>query len=64
MLPVFTRVQLMQDPLLRNPEWQTHQILRISGGSLMANIDPVVTLVINPWSSLEFQLPPAHDQTG
>lgn len=56
-LPVFTRPRFLRAPLLRNPDWQTLSVLQINGGSLLANIQPDVHIVINPWSRLEFQLP-------
>jgi len=57
MLPVFTRQQFMQDPLLRNPEWQVLSVLRVFGGSVLADADEDVTVVVNPWSRLEFEVP-------
>jgi hypothetical protein len=33
-------------------------VLEVDGGELLKNRDSDVTLVINPWSWLEFQLPP------
>jgi len=58
MLPIFTRAEALRDAVLRNPDWQSLSILQVNGGSLLENRDPDVTLVLNPWSSLEFQIPP------
>jgi len=57
MLPVFTRPNFLREALLRNPDWQTLMVLVVDGAGLIAHIEDDVTLVINPWSSLEFQVP-------
>jgi transcriptional regulator with XRE-family HTH domain len=56
LLPVFTRPGFMREPLLQNPSWQRLSVLELNGGSLLANLDADVRIVINPWSALEFQL--------
>jgi hypothetical protein len=56
-LPVFTRIEPMQDALLRNPEWQELSVLEVNGGALLDNIDSDVRVVINPWGPDEFVLP-------
>jgi antitoxin (DNA-binding transcriptional repressor) of toxin-antitoxin stability system len=48
LLPVFTQVDALRSALTRNPEWQTLDVLRISGKEL---------IVVNPWSDLEFRVP-------
>jgi SseB protein N-terminal domain len=58
LLPVFTRPDIMREALLRNPDWQTLSVLQINGQALLDNVDADVTIVINPWSRLEFQIPP------
>lgn len=58
LMPVFTRPDVMRSALQRNPDWQDQSVLQVSGGDLLANRDGDVTLVIDPWSSLEFQIPP------
>jgi hypothetical protein len=58
LLPVFTRPDIMREALLRNPDWQTLSVLQINGQALLENVDADVTIVINPWSRLEFQIPP------
>ncbi len=57
MLPVFTQPAIMREALLRNPDWQTLSVLEMEGAALLENIDDDVIVVINPWSSLEFQIP-------
>ena len=58
LLPVFTNLTTMREALIRNPEWQTLSVLQISGGALLDNVDDDVTIVINPWTDLEYQLLP------
>jgi hypothetical protein len=60
MLPVFTRVDVMREALKRNPDWQTLMVLQVNGAALLENVDQDVVIVVNPWSPLEFQLPPPH----
>lgn len=58
MLPVFTRPDIMREALLRNPDWQQLSVLQVNGAALLDNVDDEVVIVINPWSRLEFQIPP------
>ncbi len=58
LLPIFTSVDALREARLRNRDWQGLSVLEINGGALLDNRDPDVTVVLNPWSSLEFQLPP------
>jgi hypothetical protein len=62
-VPVFTQFGILGESLLRNPEWQTVDVLKVNGGKLMKGVEPIVTIVINPWSPLEFRLPPPHGQS-
>lgn len=64
MLPVFTRPEIMREALARNPEWQTLSVLQVQGQALLEHVDSGVIVVINPWSRLEYQLPPASDLAG
>ena len=57
-MPIFTRIDVLQSALERNPEWKTLDVMETSGGALLDNRDDDVTLVIDPWSPLEFQIPP------
>lgn len=58
-LPVFTRLSLLRNALARNPEWKELKVLQVDGGALLDNVDPDVTIVIDPWiTGLEYQLPP------
>ena len=59
MLPVFTQPEIMREALARNPDWQTLSVLQVQGRALMEHVHPNVIIVINPWSRLEYQLPPA-----
>ena len=57
LLPLFTRPEFLQTALVRNPDWQTFKILEIEGQPLLDNVDSDVTIVINPWTILEFLFP-------
>ncbi len=59
LMPVFTRVDVMRSALLRNPAWQSLDILLVSGEELVQNVDPDVTIIIDPSSELEFRVPPS-----
>lgn len=58
LLPVFTNVDILRDALIRNPHWQEVPVLEIDGGKILNERDSDVTLVVDPWSELEFQIPP------
>jgi hypothetical protein len=60
MLPVFTSTEIMREALARNPDWQTLSVLQVQGGALLDHVDADVIIVINPWSRLEYQLPPGE----
>ena len=64
LLPVFTNPTAMREALIRNPDWQTYSVLQINGGALLDNVDDDVTIVINPWSDLEYQLLPRRGGGG
>ncbi|MGP8161577.1 MAG: SseB family protein [Candidatus Dormibacteria bacterium] len=64
MLPVFTQPEIMRAALARNPDWQTLSVLQVQGQGLLDHVHPDVIIVINPWSRLEFQLPPAPRAAG
>ena len=64
MLPVFTNPTAMRAALIRNPEWQTYSVLQINGGTLLDNVDNHVTILINPWTDLEYQLLPRQGGAG
>ncbi len=57
MLPVFTNLDAMREALISNPEWQQLSVLEVNGSALLANVDDDVTVIINPWADLEYQLP-------
>lgn len=64
MLPVFTQPEIMREALARNPDWQTLSVLQVQGQALLEHVHPDVIIVINPWSRLEFQLPPGVREAG
>jgi tetratricopeptide (TPR) repeat protein len=58
-LPVFTRVPALVTGLaMGGPMWWSLSVLSIHGDALLDNVGPQVTVVINPWTWLEYQLPP------
>jgi hypothetical protein len=59
MLPVFTSTEIMREALARNPDWQTLSVLQVRGEALLDHVAAEVIIVINPWSRLEYQLPPS-----
>ena len=61
LLPIFTGPQFVVEALKRNPEWQTLSVLLMDGKALLASADPEVTIVLNPWSELECQIPVRAD---
>lgn len=63
LLPVFTNAGIIVDPLRRNPDWQSFSILEVDGKELLEHIDHDVTVVIDPWSDLEFKIGPS-DRKG
>jgi prevent-host-death family protein len=63
MLPIFTAVETLRSALIRNEDWQSLYVLLISGRALLQNVDADVTIVIDPWSDAEFQIPPTGERT-
>jgi hypothetical protein len=57
--PVFTRPEAMSVALRSNPAWNALTVIAVQGGSLLENLDLDVTVVINPWTPLEFHVPVA-----
>ncbi len=57
LLPVFTGPNHMREALLRNSQWLSLAVLEVNGGDLLHNIDRDVTIVINPWSDLQYLTP-------
>ncbi|MGD0833405.1 MAG: SseB family protein [Candidatus Dormibacteria bacterium] len=64
MLPVFTRPEVMREALARNPDWQTLAVLQVQGQGLLEHVSDDVTIVIDPWSRLEFHLPSTPPAVG
>lgn len=58
-MPVFTRLSAIARARRRNPDWKNLPVLMIDGKELLPNVDPNVTVVIDPWEGpLEYQLSP------
>ena len=58
LVPLYTRPEILRESLLRNPDWQTQEILAMDAAALLPNLDDDVTIVLNPWSALEYQVTP------
>jgi hypothetical protein len=54
-LPVFTSVADLRSALLRRPPWVANDVLLVFGKDLLEWGN--ATIVINPWSDSEFQVP-------
>lgn len=63
LMPVFTTVEILRSALRSHRAWQTFDVLVVSGRSLVENVDPDVTLVIDPGSDEEFRIPPMKLRT-
>lgn len=64
MLPIFTNFEFMRDSIYRVPEWRVLAILACEWRQLWEHIDDDVTVVVNPWSPLEYQFRPRARSTG
>jgi|SRR5580704_5288873 hypothetical protein len=62
MLPCFTNEEAIAKSLVRNPEWQTLSVLMVHGGALLEHLEDDVTIVIDPWTEFEWQLPLAQEE--
>lgn len=56
LVPAFTSVEALRKALLRRPEWSDLSVLVVNGKELMDNVDPAVTIVINPLTRLEYEV--------
>jgi hypothetical protein len=63
-LPVFTDREVLRAALARNPDWQVLSVLQVQGRAILEQVHPDVIIVINPWSRLQFQIPPARRSAG
>jgi antitoxin (DNA-binding transcriptional repressor) of toxin-antitoxin stability system len=63
LLPVFTRLEIMRSALLRNPAWQSLDVLQVKGKELVHTVDSDVTIIIDPASEQEFRVPPSDRRT-
>jgi len=61
-LPVFTGADALDSSLVRNTEWGGLSVLEVNGNDLQDNVDRDVTIVIDPWTEGEWQLPPGEGQ--
>lgn len=58
LLPIFTTLSRIQPAIIMNPSWSLLSVLQLDGAALLQNIDDEVHVAINPWTDLEFRLPP------
>lgn len=58
LMPVFTAVDILRSALNRYQTWRSFDVMLVNGKSLLENVDPDVTLVIDPGSDEEFRIPP------
>jgi len=56
-LPVFTRPDFVILAQASNSAWDSLQVILVSGRDLIQLEDPSVTILINPSTELEFELP-------
>ena len=60
LIPVFTRIEFLQQAVGQNPQWANWEILSVNGGELLDAMD-ASGIVINPWSRLAYRVPgPMH----
>lgn len=57
-LPVFTSAEALKTALHRNLEWWPLNVLVNNGGELLRKIEGQVTVIVDPWTDLEFTLAP------
>jgi hypothetical protein len=56
-MPVFTRPDFVIHAQASNSAWDSLQVILLSGRDLIKLEDPSVTILINPSTELEFELP-------
>ncbi len=57
MFPVFTRPDAIREAVNRNPDWMQLSVLQVKGDDLLEHLEHDVTIVVNPWTDLEYLLP-------
>lgn len=61
MLPTFTSREALRQALTINKEWRNLTVLEVHGGDLLTNLKEDVTVVVDPWTTLEYRLPPGQE---
>jgi len=56
LIPIFTRIEFLQQAVQKNPEWAKFEVILVNGGDLVQAFE-VDAIVINPWSPLEYRVP-------
>lgn len=68
MLPIFTSRDALRQGLLLNKEWTSLAVFGVDGHDLLPSVPTDVTVVIDPWTPLQYVLPstpePASDATS
>jgi predicted ATPase/DNA-binding Xre family transcriptional regulator len=55
-VPVFVSGRALAEALARHREWETRPVVEIRLEQLRANLSPIETVVVNPWTDHEFHL--------
>jgi prevent-host-death family protein len=63
LLPVFTGLDALRSALAHQPEWLSLAVFQLNGRELVQQVDPDLTIVVDPWSELEFSVPPSGRRT-
>ena len=63
-IPVFTRTALLVPALLREPPWRDLPVLTLRGEDLLADLGEDETILIDPWTPLQFRITPAEARPG
>lgn len=58
LLPVFTQPDALRQALKDHPDWHEQSVLEFKGAEILSARGDEVKVVIDPWSELEFVLPP------
>jgi transcriptional regulator with XRE-family HTH domain len=56
-LPVFTNIDALQHVFNRWPDVEPLQVVKVDPTDVLDNRDPDVTIICDPWSANEFQIP-------
>ncbi len=60
MLPAFTSADALRQALIVNDEWRAQNVLHVQGGELLPLLQADVTVIVDPWTHLEFRFKPSE----